>query len=301
MNRKGIILAGGKGTRLRPLTSCVCKPLLPVYDKPMIYYSLSVLMQAGIRDIAIITTPEDMHLFQRLLGDGGQWGVRFEWIVQPSADGIAQAYILAEDFLQGQPSALVLGDNLFLGAGFADHLKSIKLPSVGGTVFTIAVEDPERYGVVGFDGNRVIEIVEKPAIPPSNCAVTGLYFLDGDAARRARGLSPSERGELEIVSLLETYLADGTLGVERLEAGLQWYDAGTHDSLLQASLAVQRLQQDGVLFGSPEEVSFLQGWTSLDSAATVFKELSKTAYGKMLERLAANPLRQVHEKAVPQG
>ncbi len=166
MDRKGIILAGGKGTRLRPLTSCVCKPLLPVYDKPMIYYSLSVLMQAGIRDIAIITTPEDQHLFQRLLGDGHQWGVRFDWIVQPSADGIAQAYIRAEDFLDGLPSALVLGDNLFLGKGFSERLKSIKFPSVGGTVFTIDVQDPERYGVVGFDGNRVTEIVEKPVVTP---------------------------------------------------------------------------------------------------------------------------------------
>ena len=299
MDRKGIILAGGKGTRLRPLTSCVCKPLLPVYDKPMIYYSLSILMQAGIRDIAIITTPEDQHLFQRLLGDGHQWGVRFDWIVQPSADGIAQAYILAEDFLDGQASALVLGDNLFLGNGFSERLKSIKFPSVGGTVFTIDVQDPERYGVIGFDGNRVTEIVEKPTVPPSNCAVTGLYFLDGDAARRARGLSPSERGELEIVSLLETYLADGTLGVERLEEGLEWYDAGTHDSLLQASLAVQRLQKGGVLFGSPEEAAFRQGWSNLDSATSIINELGKTAYGKMLERLAASPLTQTLELRAP--
>lgn len=299
MDRKGIILAGGKGTRLRPLTSCVCKPLLPVYDKPMIYYSLSVLMQAGIRDIAIITTPEDQHLFQRLLGDGDPWGVRFEWIVQPSADGIAHAYILAEDFLDGKPSALVLGDNLFLGRGFSERLQSIKFPSLGGTVFTVDVQDPERYGVVGFDGNRVTKIVEKPTAPPSNCAVTGLYFLDGDAARRAHGLSPSERGELEIVSLLETYLADGTLGVERLEEGLEWYDAGTHDSLLQASLAVQRLQKGGVLFGSPEEAAFRQGWSNLDSATSVMKELGKTAYGKMLERLAASPLTQTLELRAP--
>ena len=286
MKCKGIILAGGKGTRLRPLTSCVCKPLLPVYDKPMIYYPLSALMQAGIRDIAVITTPEDQHLFKRLLGDGGQWGVRFTWIVQPSADGIAHAYILAEDFLEGQPSALVLGDNLFLGNGFSERVKSLEAPEVGGTVFTVDVKDPERYGVVGFDGARVTEIVEKPAVPPSNCAVTGLYFLDGDAARRARSLLPSERGELEIVSLLKTYLNDGTLGVERLEAGLEWYDAGTHDSLLQASLAVQRLQQDGVLYGSPEEAAFRQGWSSLEDAPSVLKELGKTAYGRMLEQLA---------------
>ena len=285
MYRKGIILAGGKGTRLRPATYSVSKPLLPVYDKPMVYYSLSVLMQAGIREIAVITTPEDQALFQRVLGDGSQWGVQFEWIVQPSADGIAHAYILAEGFLGGHPSALVLGDNLFLGHGLQQRLSPRSLPSTGGTIFTCEVRDPERYGVAGYSGNRVTEIVEKPTNPPSNSAITGLYFLDGDASRRAHGLRPSDRGELEIVSLLEAYLADGALTVERLGAEIEWYDAGTHDALLEASQAVQRLQKGGELFGSPDEAAFLRGWSSGETVARAIKKLGKTAYGSMLSTL----------------
>ena len=218
------------------------------------------LMQAGLREIAIITTPEDQPLFQRFLGDGRRWGVSFEWIVQPSADGIAHAYILAEDFLAGAPSALALADNLFLGHGLYGHLAAARRRASGGTVFACEVTDPGRFGVVAFEGSRVTGLVEKPADPPSNCAVTGLYFLDGDAPRRARRLLPSARGELEIISLLDTYLADGTLSVEPLDPRIEWYDAGTHDSLLEASMAVQRLQKTGTLFGSPDETAMLQGW-----------------------------------------
>jgi glucose-1-phosphate thymidylyltransferase len=206
--RKGIILAGGSGTRLYPLTMAVSKQLMPIYDKPMIYYPLSVLMLSGVREVAIITTPEDQAQFIRLLGDGGQWGMRLEYLVQPTPDGLAQAYLLAEDFLAGEASVMVLGDNIFFGHGLPEMLKAAAARTAGGTVFGYHVADPERYGVVGFDAHgRVREIIEKPAVPPSSYAVTGLYFLDGDAPRRARTLQPSPRGELEIVSLLQTYLA----------------------------------------------------------------------------------------------
>ena len=219
-NRKGIILAGGSGTRLYPITMGVSKQLLPVYDKPMIYYPISVLMLARIRDIAIITTPEDQAQFQRLLGDGSQWGLNFEWIVQPTPDGLAQAYLLARDFLAGAPSAMVLGDNIFFGHGLSEALANADAKTTGGTVFGYRVVDPERYGVVDFaaDG-QVKSIIEKPKVPPSNYAVTGLYFLDGTAPDRAAVITPSDRGELEITSLLESYLADGMLTVERMGRG----------------------------------------------------------------------------------
>jgi glucose-1-phosphate thymidylyltransferase len=218
--RKGIILAGGSGTRLYPLTMAISKQLMPIYDKPMIYYPLSVLMLAGIRDIAVITTPQDQAQFQRLLGDGSQWGVSFTFIEQPSPDGLAQAYILAEDFLDGAPSAMVLGDNIFFGHGLPEMLHAADSKDSGGTVFGYHVADPERYGVVKFDRDGNVEqIIEKPDVPPSNYAVTGLYFLDGDAPRRAKKIKPSHRGEVEIVTLLETYLADGTLSVERMGRG----------------------------------------------------------------------------------
>ena len=291
MQRKGIILAGGKGTRLRPITHSVSKPLLPVYDKPMIYYPLTVLMQAGIREIAIITTPEDQPLFQRLLGDGSQWGIRLEWIVQPTADGIAQAYLLAEVFLDGAPSALALGDNLFLGGDLSPQLIAANSVRVGGTIFTVKVSDPERYGVAAFDGNRVTGIVEKPRNPPSNCAITGLYFLDADAPRRARAVKPSERGELEIVTLLESYLEEGVLSVQRLGAGIKWFDAGTHDALLEAGQAVQRFQRTGELFGSPDGSAFSHGWSSEDSVESAMLQLGKTAYGSMLSALVRNGAR----------
>ena len=226
--RKGIILAGGSGTRLYPITMGVSKQLMPIYDKPMIYYPISVLMLSGIREICIITTPEDQAQFQRVLGDGSQWGVSFTYVIQPSPDGLAQAYILAEDFLDGAPSALVLGDNIFFGHGLPEMLASADSKTSGGTVFGYHVTDPERYGVVDFDKDgNVSEIVEKPEVAPSNYAVTGLYFLDETAPTRARAVKPSPRGELEIVTLLESYLGEGSLSVERMGRGYAWLDTGT--------------------------------------------------------------------------
>jgi glucose-1-phosphate thymidylyltransferase len=286
MQRKGIVLAGGHGTRLRPLTNGISKPLLPVYDKPMIYYPLSVLMTAGIREIAIITTAKDQSLFRQALGDGSQWGLSLSWVIQPTADGIAQAYLLAEEFLDGAPSAMVLGDNLFFGPLLSNRLRAADSLRSGGTIFAYEVDDPERYGVVGFDGKRVTSIVEKPAIAPSNYAITGLYFLDGDAPHRARSVRPSKRGELEIVSLLETYLSDGNLRVERFGKDYTWFDAGTHDSLLEAGQAVRKLQKGGKLCGSPDEVAFKQGWSTHDGLKTVAQTLAKTGYGAMLNSIA---------------
>jgi glucose-1-phosphate thymidylyltransferase, short form len=229
--RKGIILAGGSGTRLYPLTMAVSKQLLPIYDKPMVYYPLTVLMLAGTRDIMIITTPQDQDQFQRLLGDGSQWGIRLEYKIQPSPDGLAQAFILAEDFLNGAPSAMVLGDNIFFGHGLPQVLAAADAQTEGATVFGYHVSDPERYGVVDFDADGTVKtIIEKPAVPPSNYAVTGLYFVDGSAPERAKQVTPSPRGELEITSLLETYLHDGTLRVEKMGRGYAWLDTGTHAS-----------------------------------------------------------------------
>ncbi len=285
MQRKGIILAGGHGTRLRPLTNGISKPLLPVYDKPMIYYPLSVLMQAGIRDIAIITTPDDQPLFQRFLGDVRQWGISITWIEQPTADGIAQAYLLAERFLDGAPSALILGDNLFFGPGFGLRLKEAMGQTGGGTIFGYRVPDPERYGVVSFEGEKVTGIVEKPEIAPSRVAVTGLYFLDGNAPQRARDVRPSARGELEIVSLLETYLQEDTLSLVVLGDDDRWFDAGTHESLLESSQAVRDAQAMGIVVGSPEAAAFSNGWCSQNAFATACRHLSKTGYGALLTGL----------------
>ncbi|SLN67554.1 Glucose-1-phosphate thymidylyltransferase 2 [Falsiruegeria litorea R37] len=289
MTHKGIILAGGNGTRLRPLTTGISKPLLPVYDKPMIYYPISVLMMAGIRDIAIITSPQDQPIFQRFLGDGRQWGVSFTWIVQPSADGIAQAYTLAEGFLDGAPSVLVLGDNLFFGPDLAERLQAALRENRGGTIFAYQVEDPKRYGVVACEGDTVTGIVEKPEVPPSNFAITGLYILDGTAPERARRVEPSNRGELEIVSLLESYLTQGELSVERLGQGYAWFDAGTHQALLEASCAVQQLQQNGQVQGSPDQVALRNGWTSQRAFLRSVEELAKTETGAMLSRLIPGP------------
>jgi len=286
MTRKGIILAGGSGTRLYPITMAISKQLLPLYDKPMIYYPLSVLMLAGIREIAIITTPEDQAQFQRLLGDGTQWGLSLTWVVQPSPDGLAQAYVLAADFLAGAPSAMVLGDNIFFGHGLPELLKSAGAKPSGGTVFGYRVADPERYGVVDFDGERVRAIVEKPPVPPSNYAVTGLYFLDGDAPELASKVTPSARGELEIVSLLEMYLARGDLSVELMGRGYAWLDTGTHGSLLDAANFVRTLQQrQGLQTGSPEEIAYAQGWLSADELRRIAERYRKNAYGLYLERL----------------
>ena len=281
--RKGIILAGGSGTRLYPITMGVSKQLLPIYDKPMIYYPISTLMLAGIREIAIITTPHDQAQFQHVLGDGTQWGVSFEWIVQASPDGLAQAYLLAEDFLAGAPSAMVLGDNLFFGHGLTDMLRTANA-STGNAVFGYQVRDPERYGVVGFaaDGS-VTSIVEKPEKPASNYAVTGLYFLDGTAPAKARQVQPSPRGELEITSLLEMYLAEGTLQVHRMGRGFAWLDTGTHASLLDAGNFARTLEnRQGLQTGCLEEIAWEQGWINEDQLRARAKMFSKNAYGDYL-------------------
>ena len=285
--RKGIILAGGSGTRLWPITMGVSKQLLPVYDKPMIYYPLSALMLAGIREIAIITTPEDQAQFQRLMGDGSQWGLQFTWIIQASPDGLAQAYLLAEDFLAGAPSLMVLGDNIFFGHGLPELLARADAQPAGGTVFGYRVADPERYGVVDFDDQgRVRAIIEKPEIPPSNYAVTGLYCLDGTAPAKARRISPSARGELEITSLLELYLAEGTLSVETMGRGYAWLDTGTHESLLDAGNFVRTLEQrQGLQIGSPDEIAYQAGWIGTDQLAERAKLFGKNAYGQYLRHL----------------
>ena len=286
-NRKGIILAGGSGTRLYPITLGVSKQLLPLYDKPMIYYPLSVLMLGGMREVAIITTPQDQEQFQRMLGDGSQWGMRFTYIVQPSPDGLAQAYILAEDFLDGAPSALVLGDNIFFGHGLPEILKQADEKTTGGTVFGYRVKDPERYGVVGFNADGQAEtIIEKPAVPPSNFAVTGLYFLDGSAPERAKKVTPSARGELEITTLLEMYLHEGLLSVQRMGRGYAWLDTGTHGSLLDAGNFVRTLEErQGLQVGSPDEIAHMNGWISDDDLRTRAEMFGKNDYGRYLLRL----------------
>lgn len=289
--RKGIILAGGSGTRLYPITLGVSKQLLPVYDKPMVYYPLTVLMLAGIRDIAIITTPQDQDQFRRTLGDGGQWGLSFTFIAQPSPDGLAQAYLLAADFLAGAPSAMVLGDNLFFGHDMQRLLREADQNTAGGTVFGYRVADPERYGVVAFDdAGRVTRIIEKPAIPPSNYAVTGLYFLDGTAPSRALQVKPSVRGELEITTLLESYLADGQLRVDRMGRGYAWLDTGTHSSLLDASNFVRTLEKrQGLQTGSPDEVAFGNGWIDAEALMKRAEKFGKSDYGKYLGQLVHAP------------
>ena len=285
--RRGIILAGGSGTRLYPITIGISKQLLPIYDKPMIYYPISVLMLAGIREIAMITTPQDQEQFQRSLGDGSQWGISLSYIVQPSPDGLAQAYILAEDFLDGAPSAMVLGDNIFFGHGLPEILADADENTDGGTVFGYHVADPERYGVVGFDKAGVAQtIVEKPKNPPSNYAVTGLYFLDGEAPRLARDVKPSARGELEITSLLEMYLRAGTLRVERMGRGYAWLDTGTHASLLDAGNFVRTLtQRQGLQTGSLEEIAHERGWISDEDLARRAEMFEKNDYGTYLKDL----------------
>ncbi len=290
MTRKGIILAGGSGSRLWPITMGVSKQLLPIYDKPMVYYPLSVLMLAGIREIALISTPEDQPAFIRLLGDGSQWGVSISYIIQPSPDGLAQAYLLAEDFLAGSSSVMVLGDNIFFGHGLPEVLSAALAQPVGGTVFGYRVSDPERYGVVQFDADGTVrQIIEKPEVPPSNYAVTGLYFLDGTASARAKTIRPSPRGELEIVDLLETYLAEGTLSVQKMGRGFAWLDTGTHGSLLDAGNFVRTLQaRQGLQVGCPDEIAFHAGWIdrkALEARAAIFR---KNDYGQYLLRLLSD-------------
>jgi glucose-1-phosphate thymidylyltransferase len=286
-DRKGLILAGGTGSRLWPITQGISKQLMPIYDKPMIYYPLSVLMLAGIRDIGIITTPADQAQFQNLLGDGSQWGLTITWLVQPKPEGLAQAYLVGEDFLDGAPSAMVLGDNIFFGHGLPEMLAAADAKPDGGTVFGYRVSDPERYGVVGMDADgKVTQIIEKPAVPPSPYAVTGLYFLDGTAPARARSITPSARGELEITALLETYLADGSLTVERMGRGYARLDTGTHGSLLDAGNFVRTLQsRQGMQTGCPEEVAYLQGWIDDAALLDLADRYEKTEYGAYLRGL----------------
>lgn len=284
--RKGIILAGGSGTRLYPITMGVSKQLLPIYDKPMIFYPISTLMLAGIREIAVITTPQDRAQFQEVLKDGSQWGVHFEWIVQEKPDGLAQAYLLAENFLAGAPSALILGDNIFFGDGLTDLLRTA-CQTRDNTVFGYRVRDPAPYGVAGFapDG-RMNTIDEKPVSPASNFAVTGLYFLDGDAPAKAKNVRPSARGELEITSLLDQYLALGRLEMEKLGRGYAWFDTGTHASLLDAGNFVRTLEErQGLQTGCLEEIAFDQDWISAYDLSKRARLFEKNGYGAYLHRL----------------
>ena len=285
--RKGIILAGGSGSRLYPLTMAVSKQLLPVYDKPMVYYPLTVLMLAGIREILVITTQQDKESFQRLLGDGRQWGIHLEYKVQPSPDGLAQAFILAEDFLDGAPSAMVLGDNIFFGHGLPEVLADADAQDTGATVFGYHVSDPERYGVVEFDDvGKVQSIIEKPEGPLSNYAVTGLYFMDGTAPKRAKQVTRSTRGELEITSLLETYLNEDTLRVEKIGRGYAWLDTGTHASLLDASNFVRTLtERQGLQVGSPDEVAYEMKWITKDQILERAQTFEKGNYGEYLRKI----------------
>ena len=282
--RKGIILAGGSGTRLFPLTIGVSKQLLPVYDKPMIYYPLTILMLAGITEILIITTPQDQDQFKYVLGDGSQWCLNLSYKVQPKPDGLAQAFILAEDFLKGAPAALILGDNIFFGHGLPELLTSANDQKNGATVFGYHINDPERYGVLGFDDEgKVSSIIEKPSKPASNYAVTGLYFVDGSASERAKNVKPSARGELEITSLLESYLTEGSLNVEKMGRGYAWFDTGTHASLLDAGNFVRTLtERQGLQVGSPDEVAYNLGWISAMQLKAIANKNINNDYGRYL-------------------
>jgi len=285
---KGIILAGGAGTRLHPLTIAVSKQLLPVYDKPMIYYPLSVLMLAGIRDVLIINTPHEQELFKRLLGDGSAWGMNIRYAVQPSPDGLAQAYLIGRDFVGGQPSCLVLGDNIFYGHGLTDVLRRAAAQSEGATVFGYYVRDPERYGVAEFDdAGRVLSLEEKPKQPKSNYAVTGLYFYDGQASDYAAALKPSPRGELEITDLNKVYLAQGNLRCEKLGRGYAWLDTGTHESLIEAGNFIETIvSRQGLRVCCPEEIAFQNGWIDAEQLLRIAAPLAKSGYGDYLARIA---------------
>lgn len=287
IQRKGIILAGGSGTRLYPLTLGLSKQLLPIYDKPMIYYPLTTLMLAGIREILIITTPKDQAQYQQVLGDGSQWGVALSYTVQPRPDGLAQAFILAEDFLNGAPSAMILGDNVFFGHRLPVLLKEASQTPSGASVFGYHVADPKRYGVVGFDeGGLVNSITEKPDEPLSNYAITGLYFLDASAPERAKQVKPSARGELEITSLLEIYLKEDLLSVQLMGRGYAWLDTGTHSSLIDAGNFVRTLtERQGQQVGSPEEIAYQAGWINSSDVMARAKKFEKNAYGLYLATL----------------
>ena len=285
--RKGIILAGGYGTRLYPLTVGVSKQLLPVYDKPMIYYPLTVMMLTGIREILIISGPDDLSQYKRVLDDGSQWGIHLSYKCQPNPDGLAQAFILAENFLNGAPSALILGDNIFFGHGLPKALTAADVKPTGATVFGYHVNDPERYGVLGFDTTgKVNSITEKPEQPASNYAVTGLYFVDSTAPERAKKIKPSARGELEITSLLENYLKEDNLNVEKLGRGFAWLDTGTHGSLLDAGNFVRTLiERQGLQVGSPDEVAYNMKWIKKDQLFKRAQAFGKSKYGQYLRSL----------------
>ncbi len=287
--RKGIILAGGTGSRLHPMTTAVSKQLMPIFDKPMIYYPISVLIQARIRDMLMITTPHDQVQFQNLLGDGSQWGININWAVQPSPDGLAQALIIAENFLDGAPSALILGDNLYFGSGFPTTLKSARDNRNGATIFGYQVSDPSRYGVVGFNADGgVTSLIEKPEKPASNYAVTGLYFYDEHASEYAKTVQPSQRGELEITALNDIYLQRSELRVEFLDDGTTWLDTGTTRSLLAAAQFVSVIaDRQGIRICCPEVEAFRQGWISAKDLSALAEPLRKSGYGDFLARVAA--------------